>query len=71
MECDETTAPAPSSPGLWRVAAAAQLFGLSVDAFCAACEDGSLPIRLERIGPRGLRFVRASEVQKFLGECDE
>jgi hypothetical protein len=57
-----------SSPGLWRLNAAASMVGLSPDAFAEACDRGDLPIEVIRIGPRGFRYVRVRELAAFLRE---
>ncbi len=65
MTADE--APTPSSPGLWRLAAAAARLGLHPETLAAAADAGELtPITIVRIGPRGTRFVRAADVEVFL-----
>jgi hypothetical protein len=53
-------------PGLWRIAPAAAKLGMTPDALEAASQDGSLPIEVMRIGPRGLRYVRYAELRAFL-----
>lgn len=63
---DDVVQPTAETVGLMRASAAAPMFDLSVNAFCASCESGDLPIRLVRIGPRRLRFVRSAEVHEFL-----
>lgn len=57
--------PYPSSPGLWRLSAAAKVVGMSPDTLARGCESGEIPIALVRIGPR-LRFVKAAELSAYL-----
>lgn len=68
MTADE--APTPSSPGLWRLAAAAARLGLHPETLAAAADAGELPITIVRLGPRGTRFVRAAEIENFLKTGD-
>lgn len=58
--------PYPSSPGLYPLHVAARMAGIPIETFANACERGDVPIRLERLGARGLRFIRASELQDWL-----
>lgn len=53
-------------PALLRLAVAASLTGMSSEAFRLAADDGSIPVKVLRIGPRGLGYVRASELEAFL-----
>lgn len=55
----------PPSAGLWRLAAAAKMAGLSPDTLARSCESGEIPVTLVRLGPR-LRFVRAAELTAYL-----
>lgn len=57
--------PYPSSPGLWRLEAAAKMVGMSIRTLARNCESGAIPVSLVRIGPR-LRFVKATELTAFL-----
>lgn len=63
---DEGNASCEPPPGLWRLASAASRIGMSAKALCAAADAGDIPIEVLRIGPGGLRYVRASEVEAFL-----
>lgn len=56
----------PGTPGLWRLAAAARAAGMAPELFEAASKSGDIPVAVMRIGPRGLKFVRAAELQEFL-----
>jgi hypothetical protein len=56
----------PSSPGLWRLAAAARMTGLSPDAFAGACRLGQIPVEIVEIGPRAFRFVKADQLTTWL-----
>ena len=59
--------PSTDQAGLWRIGPAAAKLGMSADALEAASLDGSIPIEVLKIGPRGLRYVRYSQLQAFLG----
>ncbi len=61
--------PYPSSPGLWRLAAAASIAGLSPDLLARSCESGEIPVTLVQLGPR-LRFVKATEFAAWLKSRD-
>lgn len=63
---EQTPLTTPSSPGLWRLAAAARMAGMSPDSLAALCERGEVPVTLERLGPRGLRYVRCAELNAWL-----
>ena len=52
-------------PGLWRLGHAARLAGLTPEAFEAGAKAGTIPVRVERIGPR-LAYVRAEELNRWL-----
>jgi len=56
----------PSSPGLWRIAAAARACSMTVETFAQAVALGDIPCEIVEIGPRGFRFVRVSELKQFL-----
>lgn len=56
----------PSTPGLYRLAAAAALAGLSPETLAEACIRKDIPVTLEVIGARGLRYVRAAELLAWL-----
>ena len=58
--------PNGTSPGLWRLSAVAHHLGLAPSTVVSAAEAGDLPFNIVRIGPRGLRFIRAAEVESFL-----
>ncbi|QRQ86262.1 hypothetical protein [Cupriavidus oxalaticus] len=55
-----------ASPGLYRLAAAAALVGISVDLLESAIRRGEAPLELVKLGERGLLFVRASELHAWL-----
>jgi hypothetical protein len=52
-------------PGLWRLSYAARLAGVTPEAFEAGAKAGTIPVRVERIGPR-LAYVRAEEFTRWL-----
>ncbi len=52
-------------PGLWRLGHAARLAGLSPESFEAASKAGTIPVRVERIGPRSA-YVRVEEFNRWL-----
>lgn len=53
-------------PALIRLNAAARLVGMTPEALAALCKAGDIPVELLSIGPRGLRYVRASELGAWL-----
>jgi hypothetical protein len=55
-----------ASPGLYRLAAAASLVGISVDLLESAIKRGDAPLELIKLGDRGLLFVRAAELHAWL-----
>lgn len=63
---DDGTTTTEPTPGLYRVAYAANRCGLSTEAFVTAADLGDIPVPVLRIGPRALRFVRATELSAFL-----
>ena len=63
---DDGTISDVPTPGLWKLDAAALRAGLAVETFCRGSADGSIPVEIVRIGKRGLRYVRASELEAFL-----
>ena len=52
-------------PGLWRLSYAARQAGLTPEAFEAGAKAGTIPVRVERIGPR-LAYVRIEELDNWL-----
>lgn len=63
---DDGSASYEPTPGLYRLTAAARRCGMSADTFAAAADRGDIPVRIVRVGPRGLRFVRVTELSAFL-----
>ncbi|AMO36230.1 helix-turn-helix transcriptional regulator [Thauera humireducens] len=59
-------APTQSTPGLWRLKTVAARLGLHPETLAAAAEAREVPLTLIRIGPRGIRFFKASEVDAFM-----
>ncbi|AVR89532.1 hypothetical protein Tharo_2644 [Thauera aromatica K172] len=59
------TAVTEPTTGLYRLAAVAALCGMSPALYEAAAVRGEVPEVLH-IGPRGLRFVRALDLNRFL-----
>lgn len=55
------------APGLYRLGAAAARVGMTPETFTAACDAGEIPVKVLRIGPRGLRYVKTTELEAFLG----
>ncbi|MBF6987243.1 AlpA family transcriptional regulator [Cupriavidus sp. IK-TO18] len=64
MEINQVAPSAP--PGLYRLAAAAAVVGISVDLLEASIKRGDIPVNLVRLGERGLIFVRAAELHAWL-----
>jgi hypothetical protein len=58
----------PSTPGLWRLAAAARMAGLAPDTFAKAARLGQIPVEIVEIGPRAFRFVKADQLTQWLKE---
>lgn len=52
-------------PGLWRLSHAARLAGLTPEALEAASKAGTIPVRVERLGPRSA-YVRAEDFSLWL-----
>ncbi|WP_042886309.1 helix-turn-helix transcriptional regulator [Cupriavidus necator] len=64
MEINQVAPSAP--PGLYRLAAAAAVVGISVDLLEASIKRGDIPVNLVKLGERGLAFVRATELHAWL-----
>ncbi|WP_316150066.1 hypothetical protein [Cupriavidus sp. BIC8F] len=64
MEINQVAPSAP--PGLYRIAAAAAVVGISVDLLEASIKRGDIPVNLIKLGERGLVFVRAAELHAWL-----
>ncbi|MFJ1255985.1 helix-turn-helix transcriptional regulator [Cupriavidus sp. CuC1] len=64
MDRNQVAASAP--PGLYRIAAAAALVGISPDLLESAIKRGEAPLTLLRLGSRRMLFVRAVELHAWL-----
>lgn len=63
-----THEPNLSRPGFWPLRSALQAHNVRMNdrAFETACERGDIPVRIERLGPAGKRFVRVEELAAWL-----
>jgi len=60
--------PAPSTPGYWRLPAAAKMLGLPPELLWRGALDNTFPspVRTLRANERGMRFVNASDVVQLV-----
>jgi hypothetical protein len=56
-----------TAPCLWRLPVAATVVGLTPYLFEVGCRDGSIPVRVQHIGPQRVRFVDRAEIEAWLG----
>lgn len=58
--------PTSPTPGWWRLAAASPLTGLRPKLLLAGIERGEIPVRLLRVGARGLVYVNAADLAAWM-----
>jgi hypothetical protein len=62
--------PTPSTPGYWRLSAAAKMLGIPPELLWRGALDNTFPslVRTLRPNDRGMRFVNAADVVRLLRE---
>lgn len=58
--------PVAPTPGWWRLAACAPLTGLRPKLLVAGIERGEIPVRILRVGARGLVYLHAADLAAWM-----